>query len=161
MKIVYVGLKPLKTDGVAGTGLTWTRGEVHDVEDEVKAAKLLEHPLIWKDASKEFELMPEPKAVPPEPRVSIIPSGEVSPYWEPVVIPVPAEVFAQLQKKELLAVFMSESDADAFAEWKIKNEDTAPRNTGPLPDISKMDKRSREYRELIAKHPELAKEKAA
>lgn len=134
MRIVYVGLKDLKADNVAGTGLVWTRGQIHEVEDAAKAAKLLEHKLIWQDADSKYELVPEPKAVPPAPRVSIIPKDAVSPYWEPVVMAVPEEVFAGLQKKELVAVFMTEVDADKFADWKIEQDngtDTSPKNTGP------------------------------
>ena len=136
MRIVYIGLKPLKADNVAGTGLVWKRGEVHEVEEEEKAAKLLAHPLIWQDASQKYELVPEPSVVKPEPRVSIIPQDNVPPYWEPFVIPVAGEVFTRLQKKELVAVFMTEADADAFAEWKLDRDtkpDPAPRNTGPKP----------------------------
>lgn len=152
MRIVYVGLKDMKADNVAGTGLVWTRGQIHEVEDEAKANKLLFHPLIWQDADKEYHLTPEPKAVPAEPRVSIIPTGNVSPYWEPVVIPIAGDVFERLQKKELVAVFMTSEDADAYANWKLTQpDDTTPKNTGPTPDMSKVDKRSREYKEWAAK----------
>ncbi len=154
-KIVYVGLKDQKGDNVAGTGLVWTRGQIHEVEDDAKAIKLLAHKLIWQDADGKYELVPGPKVVPPEPRVNIIQSGDVSPYWEPVVIPIAAEDFTRLQKKELVAVFMTNEDADAYADWKLERDtrpdDTTPRNTGPTPDLSKMDKRSREYREAVAK----------
>ena len=136
-KIVYVGLKEQKGDNVAGTGLVWKRGEIHEVEDEAKAAKLLAHPLIWQDADSKYELLPEPALVKPEPRVSIIPTGEVSPFWEPIVIPVPADVFARLQKKELVSIFMTSEDADVFAEWKIEHtkkvENPGPKKTGPTP----------------------------
>jgi hypothetical protein len=147
-KIVYVGLKEQKADNVAGTGLIWKRGEIHEVDDEAKAAKLLAHPLIWQDASKKYELLPEPAVVKPEPRVSIIPNGEVSPYWEPIVIPVPSEVFTRLQKKELVSVFMTPEDADAYAEWKLHTpqpDNTVPKQTGPA-----VDKRSKAYKDSLA-----------
>lgn len=51
MQIKYVGVKPSKTDNVAGTRLTWLPGQVHEV-DVVAAAKLLKHPDIW----AEFDL---------------------------------------------------------------------------------------------------------
>lgn len=155
MKIVYVGLKEMKADNIAGTGLVWTRGEIHEVEDPVKAAKLLEHTLIWQNADAKYELLPAPAVVQPDPRVNIIPSASASPYWEPVVIPVPGDVFARLQKKELVAVFIKADEADAYADWKLARDkqlsDTAPAATGPKVDISKMDKRSKEYKELAAK----------
>lgn len=138
MKIAYIGLKEVKADNVAATGFTWIRGEVHDVADAVKAAKLLEHPLIWADATGKSDIeiaammVPAPRALDPVPRLSIIPADEVSPFWEPVIIPVPGDVFTRLQAKELLAVFMTSEDADAYAEWKLER-DTAPKETGPEP----------------------------
>ena len=108
--------------------------------DEKKVALLLKHPLIWQDADKPYELLPELKAVIPEPRVSFIPQGET--FYEPVVIPVPGEVFKKLLVKELLAVFMTNEDADAFSRWKLGPDDLTPKNTGP-----KVDKRTREYKQ--------------
>lgn len=142
MKIVYVGLKEIKADNVAGTGLTWTRGEVHEVADEKKCAKLLEHSMIWANASGKSEpeiasmLIPAPKVVDPSPRVSFVPQDATSPYWEPVVIVIPGEVFDRLQKQEIQAVFMTPADADAYADWKLEKEtrpadDVTPKNTGP------------------------------
>lgn len=155
MKIVYVGTKPQKGDNVAQTGLVWTRGQIHEVADEKKAAKLLEHPLSWADAEKDYNLVPELKAVDPTPRVNVIPANAVSPFWEPVVVTVPEDVFIGMRDKKLVAVFMTSEDADAFAEWKLERdtrpEDTSPKNTGPVIDPSKMDKRSREYKEWAAK----------
>jgi hypothetical protein len=148
MRIVYVGFKEMKADNVAGTGLVWSRGEIHEVEEEAKVAKLLAHPLIWRDADQPYELMPVPVAVKPEPRVSIIPVDNQAPYWEPIVQTVPGDVFDRLQKKELVSVFMTAEDADAFADWKLKQEkalsDTAPKNTGPA-----VDKRTKEYKESL------------
>ena len=154
MRIVYVGLKEFKADNVGGTGLTWKRGEVHEVEEEEKAAKLLAHPLIWQDADSKYELLPEPVVVPPEPRLSFMPADAQSPYWEPIVMTVPTDVFTKIQKKELVAVFMTSDDADLFSEWKLEREnqrDLSPKNTGPTPDPSKMDRRSREYKEWVSK----------
>lgn len=140
-RIVYIGNKEVKGDNVAQTGLTWTKGQVHEVSDEKKVAKLLEHTLIWRDATNKSDaeiaalLLPPLKAVQPEPKVSLIPEVAASPYWEPVVIPVPAEIFEKVQKKELVAVFMTSEDADAFGDWKLERDtrpvDTAPKNTGP------------------------------
>lgn len=152
MRIVYIGNKEAKYDNVAQTGFTWTRGEIHEVEDEKKALKLLEHTLIWADADKAYSLTPELKAVDPTPRVNFIPADATSPYWEPVVIPVPNEVFAQLRDKKLIAVFMTDADADAFQEWKAAGpDDTSPKETGPTIDPSKLDHRTREYKEWAAK----------
>lgn len=146
MRIVYVGLKEMKADNVAGTGLTWKRGEVQEVADEKKAAKLLEHPLIWKNADEAFELLEEPKVVPAEPRVSLIPKEARQNYTEPIIIPVPAEVFDRVQQKELIAVFMTIQEADQFSEWKDQKDNTAPANTGP-----RVDKRTREYKQGLEK----------
>ena len=138
MKIAYIGIKEIKGDNIAGTGLVWTRGQVHEVLDEKKCALLTKHPLIWADvtgkSAEEIEamLVKAPAAVEPEPRVNIIPSGDgTSPYWEPVVIPVPPEVFKGVQEKTLVTLFMTEADADAFAIWKKGQEDTSPKQTGP------------------------------
>lgn len=130
-QIVYIGLKEQKGDNVAGTGLVWTRGQIHEIEDEEKAAKLLAHPLIWADASQKYELVPEPTVVKPEPRVSFVPADSKNAFWDPIVIPIDAEVFTKLQTKELVSVFMSPDDADTFAIWKMEQQDQAPKNTGP------------------------------
>ena len=154
IRIVYVGLKEMKADNVAGTGLVWTRGEIHEIEDEAKAAKLLAHPLIWQDADTKYELVPEPAVVKPEPRVNFVPSDSDTPYWEPIVITIPSEVFNRLQKKELVSTFMTPADADAYASWKLAQQsgvDTSPRETGPSIDASKMDKRSKEYKEWVSR----------
>jgi len=145
MRIVYVGLKELKADNIAGTGLVWKRGEIHEIEDEAKAEKLLGHHLIWQNADSKYELLPEPSVVKPEPRVSVIPVDASSPYWEPIVVTVPGDVFDRIQKKELVAVFMAPGDADAYADWKLAQSDTSPKNTGPA--VEKVDKRKKEYRD--------------
>ena len=48
MRIEYVGIKPSRADTVAGTGLVWTPGQVHEVGD-AKAKRLLAHPDIWRE----------------------------------------------------------------------------------------------------------------
>ena len=122
-KIVYIGLKPYKGDNVAGTGLTWTRGEIHLIEDEVKANKLLEHSETWADAEKEYAMVTEPKGLEPvniEGEVQIAPEGghDATVNWEPIKIVVPSEVFKKLQDKELEAVFMSKEDIESYIKWR-------------------------------------------
>lgn len=138
MQVVYVGLKEIKADNIAQTGLIWKRGEVHDVADEKKAAKLLEHPLIWQDVSgkksEEIEalLLPEFVAVAPEPRVSFVQESGDSPFWDPHVVVVPEEILKKLQSKELEAYFLTPEDADLFSLWKKElTKETAPKRTGP------------------------------
>lgn len=46
MKIKYVGKKDVEHDTVAGTGLVWGPGEVHEVP-EAAALRLLNHPDVW------------------------------------------------------------------------------------------------------------------
>lgn len=136
MKILYIGNKPIKTDNIAATGLTWQRGEIQEVADEKKAAKLLEHKTIWADATGKSDteiagmLLPELKAVPADPIVRVIPEGDA--FMDAFVMVVPVEVLRELHSKNLTAVFMKPVDADAFAEWKL-DRDTAPKNTGPKP----------------------------
>lgn len=141
MKIIYIGHKSIKTDNIAATGLTWQRGEVHEVADEKKAAKLLEHKTIWADATGKSDaeiaamLLPELKAVPADPIVRVIPEGDA--FMDAFVMVVPVEVLRELHNKNLTAVFMKPVDADAFAEWKLERDtrpeaaDTAPVKTGP------------------------------
>lgn len=51
-QIRYIGLKPVKTDNVAGTGLIWNgAGAVHEVADPVAAGKLLSYSSVWEDAT--------------------------------------------------------------------------------------------------------------
>jgi hypothetical protein len=138
MHIVYRGLKEVKGDNVAGTGLTWKRGEIHEINDEAKAAKLLEHPLIWADADKQYEMIPEPKVIPPSPRVQFAPVKSDTPFWDPVILTTSPETFEKLQKKELVAVFVGAEDVDAFEDWKLERATrpadlTVPRETGPTP----------------------------
>jgi hypothetical protein len=45
-RVRYIGRKPLKADTVARTGLTWTPGQVRDVDD-APAARLLGYPSVW------------------------------------------------------------------------------------------------------------------
>lgn len=144
MRIVYLGTKEVKGDNVAKTGLVWSRGQILEVEEPEKAAKLLEYPEIWADAEKDYTLAEPPKPREQNPQVNVIPQDATSPYWEPVVIPIPGDVFKQVQEKSLIPVFMTPEDADAFSAWKRERDDTAPRNTGPIP---KVDKRTKGYRQ--------------
>lgn len=146
MKIVYIGRKEQKADNVTqtptfpGTRLTWNPGQVHDIADEKVAVKFLQHPMVWQDATgktpEEIKAMmlPELKAVPPDPRIQVVPKDPSSPYWEPVITVVSEDIFKRVQSKELVQVFMTSADADAFSEWKLERDtrpDPAPRQTGP------------------------------
>lgn len=52
MQIRYIGLKPIKQDNVANTGLSWSgAGDVREVTDLVAARKLLSYPLVWEEAT--------------------------------------------------------------------------------------------------------------
>lgn len=46
VKVKYIGLNPIQKDTIAGTGLVWTRGQVHTVE-ATKAGLLMAHPMVW------------------------------------------------------------------------------------------------------------------
>ena len=51
-KIRYIGLKDVKPDNVAGTGLTWTgHGDVQEVSNPTAVAKLLAHSMVWEEAA--------------------------------------------------------------------------------------------------------------
>jgi hypothetical protein len=51
-QIRYIGLKPVKQDNVANTGLIWNgAGDVHEVADLAAAAKLLSYPLVWEETT--------------------------------------------------------------------------------------------------------------
>lgn len=136
MKISYIGLKEQKGDNVAATGLVWTRGQVHEVADEKKAAKLIEHKLIWACADGKSPeeitamLIPELQAVNSVPRV-IFKSADES--IDNFVMPVPTEILRQLHNKSIDAVFMTPEDADKYADWLKLERDTAPNKTGPKP----------------------------
>jgi len=67
MRIEYIGLKAVKTDNIAGTGIDWHgAGDVHEVPDD-KAAKLLAWPLIWCEAGKAPKADGTPADPPPVP----------------------------------------------------------------------------------------------
>ena len=48
--VKYIGKKQEKTDNVANTGLTWTRGQIHGVPP-VAAQILAKHPTVWQIVS--------------------------------------------------------------------------------------------------------------
>lgn len=139
MKIVYIGHKDQKGDNLAGTGLVWTRGEVHEVADEKKAAKLIEHKLVWANADGKSPeeitamLLPELQSIMSNPTVRFTSKEPEFTHWEPYVLPVPGHILKGLQDKSLEAVFMSPEDADKYAEWLKLERDTAPTKTGPKP----------------------------
>jgi hypothetical protein len=141
----------MKADNVAHTGLTWNRGEILEIEDEAKAIKLLEHPHVWADADTDYKMLevPAEEVAAPEPCAMIIPEGgdEVSLYWDPITIVVPATVFKSLQEKETIAVFMKPEEADAYQAYKAANAF----------DPVSADKRSKAYKEWAADHPDEAK----
>ncbi len=138
-QIVYVGLKEIKGDNVAQTGFTWTRGQVRDVDDE-KANKLLKHPMIWADATGKTPeqinamLQPELRVVEPTPVVSLVTAEAPT---DPFPVVVPAEILAGVRKGELMTVFLSEGDIDAFREFKEARakalSEPGPKKTGPKP----------------------------
>jgi hypothetical protein len=47
MRIAYIGGKSVKVDNIAGTGLSWTPGQVHEVESPEACRKLLAHSGVW------------------------------------------------------------------------------------------------------------------
>jgi hypothetical protein len=141
-KIVYIGSKAVKADNVAGTGMIWTRGETKDVVDDTKAELLLKHSGVWADANKPFELAPivgladvvQAPTPEPEPKVEFMANaGDLGRTFKPVTIVVKPDEFQKLRDKEWIAVFMSPTEADAYALWKKMEEDTAPKRTGPKP----------------------------
>ena len=150
MKIVYLGNKEIKADNVAASGLVWTRGQIHEVEDAVKAAKLLEHPLIWADAGKEYELLPQLAAVSEKPVAKFI--AKDSPFLDSFILQVPDEILKQLHDKSLIPVFMTtadaDADADAFAEWKLERD--------TRPDAEPTDKRTKEWKDWSTRHGKAA-----
>jgi len=50
--VQYVGIKPVKVDNVANTGLTWTPQQVHPVT-ALEAQKLARHPDVWQIVAPE------------------------------------------------------------------------------------------------------------
>jgi len=53
-RVKYVGIKSLKRDTVCDTGITWTPGEVRNVEKDV-AIRLCKYSGVWKDVTKEVK----------------------------------------------------------------------------------------------------------
>ena len=135
-KVAYIGLKPTKSDNVAGTGLTWQRGQVHDIVDDAKAAKLLEHKNVWVDGSDETKIVllqaPEPVALPAQ---VVFTTGRTD--QAPIIETVDDQVYAMLQTKALVPVFMSVEDYDQFRAWKLGNTSHAPMERGPHADPHK------------------------
>lgn len=123
-KIVYIGLKPLKVDNIAKTGLSWTPGQIQEVEDLEKAEKLLEYGNVWADAEKPYDMQKVTLQLVEEKQedftVHIAPQGgePASSLWEPIEIKVTGDVFKKLQDNEMTAVIMTNEDADAFSIWK-------------------------------------------
>lgn len=67
-RIRYIGAKGRKEDNVAGTGLVWAKGQVHDVPDKIAAAKLLSYTQIWADEQAPY--------TPAQPNVATNGAGE-------------------------------------------------------------------------------------
>lgn len=123
-RVVYVGMKPQKGDNVAKTGLTWKRGEVLEIEDE-KAAKLFEHPDIWRDADEKYDLRTPEDIKPPTPVVKIeVPGAKFD-------VPQSAEVVSAIARGEMRAVFMTPDEEKSFEEWK-KLDETQPKGLQPV-----------------------------
>src|SRR5260221_9619778 len=110
-KIVYIGPRDIKEDNVAGTSLVWTHGQVHEVEDEKKAALLLAHSTVWADADKPYKVSPMVHAEPAksEPSVHIVPQGgeKVDLHWHPIVVPTDGDTYNRLRDKELDVFFLT------------------------------------------------------
>jgi len=158
MRIVYIGNKDAKSDNIAATGLVWKRGQIHEVEDEAKYSKLLEHPLIWKNADEQYELIPELKAVAAMPVAKFVATDD--PFIDSFIQQVPDEILKALHARTLVPVFMSAEDVAEYGEWKLEKDtrpDPAPRETGPAPQeketrpgLEGIDRRTREYKQLVA-----------
>lgn len=143
-KIVYVGNKETKGDNVAGTGLVWRRGEVHEIADDIKCAKLLDHSTIWRDATDKDPaqisgmLLPELRAVATPPSVHLMANEATGLSWKPIVIEISADEYSKLAAGTYDTYFMSKTDAALFSAWKLQQTaveavDSAPRQTGPKP----------------------------
>lgn len=132
-KVAYIGLKATKSDNVAGTGLTWERGQVHTVEDDAKAAKLLEHKNVWVDGADETNiiLLQPPKTVEAPPMIGFTTGNIAHP---PIMRTIEPEVYEKLQKGDLVEVFMTPADFDQFSAWRLAGSSMAPRETGPAVD---------------------------
>ena len=111
-KVVYIGLKQHKADNVAETGLTWERGQIHEVADEKKAALLLAHKGIWANADEPYKVLEAEDVKPPAPVVTVTVPGA---RFE---IGQPAEVVAGIARGEYVAVFMTPKEKQAFEEFK-------------------------------------------
>lgn len=120
MKIVYVGTKPQKADNVAETKLIWTPGQIHEVADDLKAAKLLTYQDIWADADKPYKVRDPSEAPKPLP-----PAVTVTVPGARFVIGKTDEEIREIAAERLIPVFMTKADAEAFELWKL-DRDTAP-----------------------------------
>lgn len=131
-KVIYIGLKPQKSDNVSDTKLVWHRGQVHEIHDEAKAEKLLSYPDIWADADKPYKLMEAGESRAPAPKVTItVPGAKFE-------LDQSAENLSAIARGELIAVFMTPADAKAFDEWKQLESETAPgKSDGLQPKVMK------------------------
>lgn len=82
--IKYIGDREQHTDNLYGTGLIWTSGQVHNVEDGI-AARMLAHADVYKEA----------KAVKGE-----VPAVAIQ-VVEPEKLPVPLPNLDTMDKQEL------------------------------------------------------------
>ena len=134
MKVVYIGLKPQKGDNVAGTKLVWAPGQVHEIEDEKIAAKLVEHADIWADAAKPYKLLEQG-----DPSRAPLPSVTITVPGAKFTVEEPPEVLSRIAQGELVAVFMTKEDRALFDEWKLDRA-TAP-DSGQALSVLKKNQR--------------------
>lgn len=60
MKLIqYIGSRESKSDNVSGTGLVWTRGQIHSVSDD-QAKKFLNYPSVWQEVFDRPEVVVSP-----------------------------------------------------------------------------------------------------
>lgn len=96
--VKYIGKKIQKADNVAGTGLSWSAGEIHLLKPGA-AGQLLKHADIWKEVGVD-ELNAHPELI-----------GRIDTGAEPSIVKKPDEDYvvtlpsnlAQMKKSELQA----------------------------------------------------------
>lgn len=151
VKVEYIGVKPVKTDNVAGTATLWQgHGDVQEVS-EAAWAKLSKHPDIWRQAGdKPKAAKPEKKAEPTEP------PADDKPPAETLGVPddeKPAQEASGLTPEQWLA--LSAEDREDFVAAHAEQQAQAAKPAAKKAKPAKVDLEAMDREQLHA----LAKER--
>lgn len=134
IRVEYIGLKPIKTDNVAGTATVWHgAGDVQEVKPEVWA-KLRPYDTVWREAAA---VVSDDRTSEDENSATLhrFPAGSLASAAKPADTPAPPKYGIEWEEGETTySIALDDMDAEAIHEFlkdkglkvdaRIKNIDT-------------------------------------